>query len=55
MLGLVVAINELRKKKSSKSCQHSFVKEHSFVKDEIDKGGIICKYCGKKIPRAIMK
>jgi hypothetical protein len=49
MLGLVVAINELRKKKSSKSCQHSF------VKDEIDKGGIICKYCGKKIPRAIMK
>lgn len=47
MLGLVMAFKEFVYDR--KTC------DHEFVKDEIDKGGVICKHCGKKISQAVIK
>lgn len=47
MLGLVMAFKEFVYDRNN--C------DHEFVKDEIDKGRAICKHCGKKISRAVMK
>ena len=48
MIGLIVAFKEFVYDRNT--CDH-----HHFVKDDIDKGGIICKHCGRKVSRAIIK
>lgn len=47
MLGLVMAFKEFVYNRNT--C------DHEFVKNEIDKGGAICKHCGKKISRTVTK
>ena len=47
MIGLIMVFKEFVYDKNT--C------DHQFVKDEIDKGGVICKHCGKKISRAVIK
>lgn len=47
MIGLVVAFKEFVYDRNS--C------DYHFVKDDIDKGGIICKHCRRKVSRAVIK
>lgn len=47
MIGLVVAFKEFVYDRNS--C------DHHFLKDDIDKGGIICKHCRRKVSRAVIK
>ena len=47
MIGLIVAFKEFVYDRNT--C------DHHFVKDDIDKGGIICKHCRRKVSRAIIK